>query len=93
MDNKEKWECTFNEGWISLTFEKPIIFRGYGLITADVPRQNDDFEEEKKANPSAWTVSVQEAIMKKERDEDGNIKQIDDEDRYHVMDSQLNQEL
>lgn len=53
----DKWVCNFSEGWISLTFEKPIIFRGYGLITADVPGVSDH-DDEIKSNPSAWSVFV-----------------------------------
>jgi len=49
----DKWIAQSSAGWIVYTFEKPIVIRGYGLITAG------DFDER---DPKNWTFYIMDAV-------------------------------
>lgn len=49
----DKWICTANSGWIIYTFEKPIVIRGYGIISGN------DYPDR---DPKNWIFKIEDAV-------------------------------
>lgn len=71
----DKWMCQYNKGWIIYTFAKPIIIRGYGLVSASDPSITEG--DEYKRDPYSWSFWVKDAILKVEEGKDNNADNWD----------------
>jgi hypothetical protein len=41
LNDSDKWITMSNKGWVVFIFDKPIIIRGYGVISAnDMPKRD-----------------------------------------------------
>jgi hypothetical protein len=53
LNPSDKWICTAKSGWIIYTFEKPIVIRGYGIISGN------DFPSR---DPVNWLFKIEDAV-------------------------------
>ena len=51
----DKWIQSGTRGWIIYRFEKPILIRGYALVSASI-------DGEKAREPRDWELFVQDSV-------------------------------
>ena len=62
----DKWITRRKSGWLIYTFDKPILIRGYGLVSANPLDPNLD---EGDRDPRSWKLFVKDSIvLNKEED-------------------------
>ena len=84
----DKWITPRKIGWLIFTFDKPILIRGYGLVSAN--RLDQVTDDESDRDPRSWKFYVRDSIIVNKEDDDMSMMQskadLEDEDGHQEQD-------
>ena len=67
----DKWITNQKTGWLIFNFDKPLLIRGYGLVSAN--RKDQVNEDENDRDPRSWKFLVKDSIILNKEDDEMSI--------------------